>query len=108
MALHLDAAPQRMSIPTFPVNPSSLAGRRETTALTIVAVAAEHEVRPTEILGRRRFPRLAAARQEVCRRLVALGWSYAEVGRQLGLDHTTVIHAVRKGDGIHTLQQKEA
>jgi len=103
MALHLDAAPQRMSIPTFPVNPSSLAGRRETTSITIAAVASEHDLRPEDIMGRRRFPRHAAARQEVCRRLVALGWSYAEVGLQLGLDHTTVIHAVRKGAN----QQKE-
>lgn len=104
MALHLEAAPQRMSIPTFPVSPRSAAGRREAAAVTIEAVAAEYEVGPADIIGRRRIARISAARHEVCRRLVALGWPYHEVGRQLGLDHTSVIHAVRKGAN----QQKEA
>lgn len=104
MAMHIDAAPPRMSIPTFPVNPRSQAGRREIVAATVEAVAAEHDLRPDDILGRRRFRGFAAARQEVCRRLVNLGWSHCEVGRQMGLDRKTVIHAVRKCAN----QQKEA
>ena len=104
MAMHIDAAPQRMSIPTFPVNPRSHAGRREIVAATVEAVSAENDLRPEDILGRRRFRGFAAARQEVCRRLVALGWSHCEVGRQMGLDRTTVTNAVRKGGA----QQKEA
>lgn len=67
-------------------------------ARTLAAVAAERGVTVQEIMGRSKIRAIARARQEVCRRLVEHGWSFPRVGRFLGLDHTTVIHACKAAD----------
>lgn len=65
---------------------------------TLVAVAAARGVTVEEITGRSRTRCIARARQEVCRRLRDHGWSYPRIGRFLGLDHTTVMHACTRAD----------
>lgn len=50
-----------------------------------------------DILGRGRCSRMVAARQEVMRRCRLAGYSYPQIGKYLGRDHTTVLYAIRKG-----------
>lgn len=50
-----------------------------------------------DILGKSRSKPIVAARQETCYRMVTeLNMSYPAVGRRMGLDHSTVLHSVRK------------
>lgn len=61
------------------------------------AVAEAHYVDPTRILGHDRRTEAVAARQAVCYIAVTLfGHGYAQTGRDLDRDHTTVINAVRR------------
>lgn len=60
------------------------------------AVAAEKSIDAVEILSKRKFAPVAAARQEVMFRAISAGKSYSEIGRFFGVDHTTVIHGVQK------------
>lgn len=60
------------------------------------AVAAEKSIDAVEILSKRKFAPVAAARQEVMFRAFSAGKSYSEIGRFFGVDHTTVIHGVQK------------
>jgi chromosomal replication initiation ATPase DnaA len=61
------------------------------------AVAAKHHVTVGELLSKRRFAQFSDARHEVCYVFVSeLGFSYPRIGALLGLDPTSVIHAVRK------------
>lgn len=62
----------------------------------VAAVAAESGIPADDLLGRRRQPRVARARHLLCWcARDRLGWSYPKIGRVLGRDHTTVLHAVR-------------
>jgi chromosomal replication initiation ATPase DnaA len=48
------------------------------------------------LLSRARTSELADARRELMASLWGSGCSYAQIGRLLGRDHTTVVYAVRK------------
>lgn len=48
-----------------------------------------------EIMGRSRSKSVASARKEAMRKVRELGFSYPEIGRMFGRDHTTVVSACR-------------
>lgn len=70
-------------------------------------VASEHGVTLNDILGQRRTRKIMLARREAVYRV----WTekspigLAEVGRHFGLDHTTVLHALRKMGVTSTLNR---
>lgn len=57
---------------------------------------------PEQLMGRRRFARLARARQVAMSALWQAGFSTMEVGYHFGRDHGTVIHAIRKTRATRT------
>jgi chromosomal replication initiator protein len=66
-------------------------------------VAAEHHVRPRDVLGPRRFRKLVRARWDAMARIRALTRpdgkppSYPQIGEWLGgRDHTTVMHGLER------------
>ena len=77
--------------PWLPTGPSRTAN---SIADVVDTVSRERGVSAEAILGRRHFPRDAAARHEVWRRLHALGWTCSEIARAFGRDHTTVMAAL--------------
>ena len=60
------------------------------------AIAVEHGMTVDDLMSDRRSSPFIAARQEAMVTLVGLGMSASAVGRLMGRDHTTVLHAVRK------------
>lgn len=77
--------------------------RPEDRDAIIIAVAAERGVKPYEILGQSRIRPIAQARQEVMWRLRQITTSdgapkhsFPAIAKAMGgLDHTTVLHAVK-------------
>jgi len=59
-------------------------------------VASAHHVPVVDLMGRSKSRSVARARQEAMVRVRALGYSFPEVGRIFGRDHTTVVHACRQ------------
>lgn len=59
-------------------------------------IANEHGVTIEAMLGPARHKTVAAARHALMCNLRIRGYSYPEIGRLVGRDHTTVIAAVRK------------
>lgn len=57
-------------------------------------VARERGVTLADLLGRRRTPRVAAARHELYSLLYGLGYSSTEIGRAVDRDHATVLHGI--------------
>lgn len=73
-----------------------VAGLRARGLLPIVERhAAEHHVTVDDIVGERRHLHIARARHAVWRELRALGWSFPEISRLFGRDHSTVMSACR-------------
>lgn len=70
-------------------------------------VAAEFGVSERLIMSRLRTPRVARARQVAMGGMWGAGFSYSEIGRFFGRDHTTVMHAV-KLVGAKTARRGEA
>lgn len=64
----------------------------------IAAAAADHDVTEDEIRGYDRRPHVVAAREQAMRSAHERGVPMAEIGRIMGRDHSTVSHAIRKGD----------
>lgn len=62
----------------------------------IRAVALEHGLQPRDLLGRDRFGHFIAARREAMVRLREAGFSYPQIGRFLGRDHSTIVFHVNK------------
>ena len=62
------------------------------------SVARDFDISPSEIMGDRKFNRLVDARSVVINLLARKGHPYAEIGRRLGKDHSTIIHACRHFD----------
>lgn len=62
-------------------------------------VANEARVGVFDILGRSRLGHIAEARKDAMQKASAAGLSAAEIGRQMGRDHTTVLHALGKLSG---------
>jgi len=63
----------------------------------IAAACADHGVTDDEIRGYDRRPHVVAARDQAIRAASDRGVPAAEIGRLMGRDHTTVLHAIRKG-----------
>lgn len=53
-----------------------------------------YEITFDDLIGRRRSAWIVAARRTTCVALSLLGWSSVRIGRQLGRDHTTILHAL--------------
>ncbi len=62
----------------------------------VESVADRHGISVAALLSRRRSQLFAVARQDLMSCLWASGLAYAEIGRLLGRDHTTVIYGVRR------------
>ena len=65
---------------------------------SILRRAAErHGVGTEDILGKRRFKKIAAARHDTIKALrYELGWSLLRISRYLNLHHTSVLYALNK------------
>lgn len=61
----------------------------------VTEVASKFAVRDHDIMGRRRTPKIARARQTAMVALHQAGYSLCEVGRFFDRDHGTVIHALK-------------
>jgi chromosomal replication initiation ATPase DnaA len=71
----------------------------ERITLLADAIASETGVSRVAILGRRRFPHIAAARHKLFEQLFLDGLSTSAIGRALRVDHTTVMHGLKKTMG---------
>jgi len=60
------------------------------------SVAVRHGVRIHEMLSTSREDRVSKARRDLCACLRGSGLSYPDIGRLVGMDHTSVMYAVRK------------
>lgn len=65
----------------------------------VESVAARHGVNVDDLLGRARNPLLVRARDALCGSLHGSGVGYADIGRLLDRDHTTIMDAVRRDLG---------
>lgn len=63
----------------------------------IAAAATDHDVTEDEIRSYDRRPHVVAARDQVIRAAHERGIHMAEIARVLGRDHSSIIHAIRKG-----------
>lgn len=69
-------------------------------------VAHAYDVTVDELLAHNRSPRPTRARHDLWRRLRERGWSYPEIGRLVGFDHTTVMYACRGKVRVPTASPK--
>ena len=70
----------------------------------VVAVTAAHfAVSPAQVTGSERGRDVVRARMVAAWLLRQDGRSYPEIGRALGKDHTTVMHAVKRVDAVEGL-----
>lgn len=60
----------------------------------VAEVSAEFEIRVHTILGRSRDVDAVAARQQIYLRARDAGYGFAQIGRAVGRDHSTVLHAL--------------
>lgn len=68
----------------------------EEAQVVIKQAARYYGVSPADVTGGRRFVELVQARHAVCLMLRDRGWPYKKIGRLMGMDHTSVIHACTK------------
>jgi hypothetical protein len=59
----------------------------------------EARVSPEDLRSRNRFPELVALRARFCHAMRDQGYSLQQIGRYLGIHHTSVLHALRKNGG---------
>lgn len=71
--------------------------RRDLLGL-VEAIARAHHVTMGELLGRRRYAHIIRARHAAWVELRRMGWSFPAIAALWGVDHTSVIHAVRKAE----------
>lgn len=69
----------------------------------IKAVAQEHGLQPSDILGRDRFGHFIEARRETMVRLREAGFSYPQIGSILDRDHSTVVFHVNQSNRARRL-----
>lgn len=62
----------------------------------VTAACAQHYASPAEVMAGRRLKSAVKARATACAWLYEKLDSYVEVGRLMGMDHTSVIEAVRR------------
>lgn len=67
-----------------------------TVRLLADATAEHYGITLGELLGERRFPKLCEARRVLYFAARLAGYSYPEIGFQLGRDHTSVMYGCRK------------
>lgn len=60
-------------------------------------VSTESRISESIIMGHSRAPHVVAARHLAIRVAHSAGVSASEIARVMGRDHTTIIHAIRKG-----------
>lgn len=60
------------------------------------AICKRHTVTLKELFARRRYAPMCAARRDCWCLLRCRGWSFPLIARFWGMDHTTVMHGVRK------------
>lgn len=61
----------------------------------VADIAARNGLSPGEIMQRTRAPRISHARHEAMHALRQRGWSYPQIARVWGMDHTTALYGVR-------------
>ncbi len=72
----------------------------------LASVAERTRVPATMILSRSRIATHALARYELAESLHGSGWSYPRIARALGMDHTSVMYAVRRARGESAAQAR--
>lgn len=84
-----------------PFNPLRPGGHwtREGWKAVLYDVCVEHRVMISDVMAKDKRPHILECRWEVIRRLRADGASLPDIGRRLGLHHTTVLHALRRSEG---------
>lgn len=65
------------------------------TALVADATAERFAVTVGQLLDGGTAPIYSRPRHVLCWAMISLGWGYAETGRELGMHHTSIMHAVR-------------
>jgi len=55
-------------------------------------------VHPRDLVGDYRFDFLMPARFALAKALRLRGWTYPQIGRELGRDHSTIIYRVREAE----------
>lgn len=74
---------------------------RDIAKAVLSEVCAKHNVAVHHVMSKRRSRHVVAARHEVCWRLrEETNWSLPQIGRFLGRDHTSVMHACRCYDAF--------
>lgn len=61
-------------------------------------IADLHGVSLLQIKGRQQHDKVLKARKEISQALFAMGKSYAEIGRWMKKDHSTIIHHCRRAE----------
>lgn len=69
---------------------------REKSLSDIGLVALKHGLTRHDILGRVKTTHICRARHEAYYHFRRKGWSYPEIGRLFGRDHSTIIYGVEK------------
>lgn len=91
---------ETLRIPREPVGNPFLMSYRLTRALA-ESVAADFRISPAQLLGKGRSRIFVEARAVVVKLAVDAGFAFAEVGRRLGRDHSTIIYRYHQFDIDH-------
>lgn len=64
----------------------------------VASICERHGAQVGDVFGhpRSHYPEIVAIRREVCEALWSSGYAAAEIGRFVGLDHSTVLVAIKK------------
>lgn len=73
---------------------------RERRIAELEPVVAKYGVTMADVLSRNQTKIVVRARREVAKILKGKEWSYTEIGRFLGRDHTTIIYLVRTENAL--------
>lgn len=105
----IDAETQRIArIHTLKAK-ANAALTRGTLATRVTTICARHfDVTIDDILGTCRVTEIVNARSLTCFLLRSAGTTYAEIGRQLERDHSTIIHSCRRVERSRELQEVAA
>jgi len=77
-------------------------------AEVVAIVAAQYGLRAAHLVGPSKYRRYIPARFEAYRRLRDAGFSYGQIGRYFGRDHSTVMHGVAKAEKSEALPRTGA
>ena len=75
----------------------------EEADIAIRLVADRRGITVSELLDRDQRPRVVSARRTVFMALKMLDWSFRDIGRFFGYDHTNVTHHVARADELETM-----